>query len=64
MSSQEGADYLQSYVDGQEVQSWSGMSVTTWAEYSYTLTPGNHEFNWMYIKDGSDQDGYDAAWMT
>jgi hypothetical protein len=50
-------------VDGQEVQSWSGMSVTTWAEYSYTLTPGNHEFNWMYIKDGSGQDGYDAAWI-
>lgn len=61
ISSQAGADKLQLVIDGQIVAEWSGEC--NWTEETFPVEPGNHLITWNYIKDGSLQQGADAAWI-
>ena len=59
VSSESGYDYLKFYIDGQEIQSWSG--VVNWAKVEYPVSAGQHNFKWSYEKDVSAVGGVDAA---
>ena len=61
VSSESNYDYLRFYVDGVEMDKWSG--TVPWTEATYTIVPGQHTFEWEYSKDGSVSVGDDAAWI-
>ncbi len=62
VSSETNYDFLRFYVDGLEVNSWSGE--VAWNTYTYTFTSGgNHTVKWEYEKDGSVSSGDDKAWL-
>ncbi|MFA7330462.1 MAG: C25 family cysteine peptidase [Candidatus Delongbacteria bacterium] len=61
VSSEASYDYLRFKVDGTELASWAG--TVDWTQASYTITPGNHTFSWVYSKDGSVDTGSDCAWL-
>ncbi len=61
VSSEQGADHLIFYIDGEEKGRWSGE--TGWKKVRFTLNPGTHTFQWVYKKDGSRSDGGDGAWI-
>jgi hypothetical protein len=62
VSSEDGFDYLEFFIDGYRVDRWSGES--EWAAGSYPLNPGQeHELKWRYVKDGSDSAGADCGWI-
>ena len=63
VSSEATYDILKFSVNGQEVQRWSGTSMTQWGTFSHTLSPGSHSLEWAYVKDGSGSSGSDAAWI-
>ncbi|MBC8070614.1 MAG: hypothetical protein IAG13_19940 [Deltaproteobacteria bacterium] len=55
-------DYLEFYVDGILLNSWSGVGgVATPA--SFPITAGNHTLEWRFIKDGSVTSGTDTVWV-
>ncbi len=54
-------DYLKFEIDGQEKGRWDGE--VNWSQETYTISAGNHTFKWSYIKDGSQDDGSDCAWV-
>lgn len=61
-STEENADYLEFYDNGNWVDSLSGDS--GWQQYVYDLTdPGLHTLEWRYTKDGSGTAGQDAAFL-
>ena len=49
------------YIDDEEIHSWSGN--VEWYEHSYPVTPGRHEYSWVYAKDYSVSSGSDCAWI-
>ncbi|HOY47860.1 MAG TPA: C25 family cysteine peptidase [Flavobacteriales bacterium] len=61
VSSEEGYDFLKFYVDGNEIQSWSG--VVDWSQEQFPITSGLHEFMWVYAKDEMISSNEDAAWI-
>jgi hypothetical protein len=61
ISSEAGWDYLTFYIDGVEMDSWSGE--IPWTMASYPLTLGNHTLMWEYSKDLSVSSGSDCAWI-
>lgn len=61
VSSEEGADWLELWVDGSFVTAITGEQ--DWAQYSLSLQPGWHSVYWIYSKDGSVANGADAAWV-
>jgi Peptidase family C25/Propeptide_C25/Peptidase family C25, C terminal ig-like domain/FlgD Ig-like domain len=61
VSSEANWDYLFFYIDGQEIDSWSGTQA--WAQVSYPVSAGSHELSWVYDKDGSVSSGSDCAWL-
>jgi len=61
VSSESGYDYLCFYIDGYEVDCWSGE--IDWSYTTYPVHPGTHTFTWEYMKDGSMSYGYDTAWI-
>ena len=61
VSSESSYDFLRFYIDGTEMESWSGTEA--WAETSYEITPGLHTFKWSYTKDGSVGSGSDCGWI-
>ncbi len=61
VSSESGYDYLKFYVDGSEVDSWSG--TVSWATVSYTVSAGTHTYKWAYEKDVNTSSGSDCAWI-
>ncbi len=62
VSSEEGYDFLSFYIDGSMIEQWSGTS-EGWRYQSYAVTPGNHEFRWVYSKDYSAASGADCGWV-
>ena len=54
-------DNLIFYIDGVEVQRWSGW--LNWTEVNFQTTPGNHNIKWVYEKDTSFAWGYDAIYL-
>ncbi|MCK4866272.1 MAG: hypothetical protein KAT06_12715 [Gammaproteobacteria bacterium] len=61
VSSEVDYDYLRFYIDGVQQDSWSG--TVAWANVSYTVATGSHEYKWCYTKDGSVSSGSDAVWI-
>ncbi|MCP3869984.1 MAG: S8 family serine peptidase [Gammaproteobacteria bacterium] len=61
VSSEPTYDFLRFFIDGSEVQSWSGE--VSWTQFSTTVDPGEHTFTWSYTKDSSVSDGDDAGYI-
>lgn len=61
VSSEEYFDYLRFYIDGSEQAEWSG--TVDWTVAEYTVTDGQHTFEWRYTKDGSVSSDSDCAWI-
>ena len=61
ISSETNYDFLIFYIDDEEIHSWSGN--VEWYEHSYPVTPGRHEYSWVYAKDYSVSSGSDCAWI-
>jgi hypothetical protein len=62
VSSESGFDYLRFYVNGVQLNSWSGE--TGWQFYSTGYSgSGTVDLRWVYGKDGSGSVGQDAAWI-
>lgn len=61
VSSEAGWDFLFFYIDGIEKGNWSGE--IDWSQETFTITAGQHEFKWSYIKDSNTSDFDDCAWV-
>ncbi|MDO9257690.1 MAG: C25 family cysteine peptidase [Bacteroidales bacterium] len=61
VSSENGYDFLRFYIDGNEINSWSGNK--DWAKVSYPVSAGSHRLSWIYEKDEATSAGLDAAWI-
>ena len=61
VSSESGYDYLRFYIDDIQQEQWSGEE--SWALVSYPVDIGEHEFKWIYYKDGSVSNGSDCGWI-
>ncbi len=59
VSSENNFDWLEFYIDGGQVDRWSGDS--GWVAVGFDLEPGAHDFEWQYIKDGSSIGGEDRG---
>ena len=61
VSSETNYDKLYFKIDNEGKGEWSGE--ISWAQASYTLTPGSHRVEWSYSKDISVSSGNDCAWI-
>ena len=61
VSTEDGYDYLQFYIDNTLRDEWSG--IIDWSKESYWLTPGVHTLKWEYVKDGWVDENDDCAWV-
>ncbi|MCD6338487.1 MAG: S8 family serine peptidase, partial [Verrucomicrobia bacterium] len=61
VSSEEGWDFLEFYVDGVRLERWSGE--IDWVEYRFDLAAGEHTLEWRYVKDSRNSEGLDAAFI-
>ena len=61
VSSEDTYDHLRFYVDGVEMDAWSGEEA--WDEAKFPLSQGIHELIWAYEKDYSVFSGSDCAWI-
>jgi hypothetical protein len=59
VSSEEGYDFLKFYIDGNLMDSWSG--IVGWEQETYPLTAGTHSLKWEYSKDSAVSAGDDCA---
>ena len=61
VSSEQGYDFLRFYIDGIEIQSWSGL--VDWSEVKFPVAIGDHQFSWVYEKDDMIASNEDASWI-
>jgi hypothetical protein len=61
VSSEADYDYLKFYIDGTEMGKWAGE--VDWSRVVYSVTAGEHTFQWEYTKDVSQSGGTDAAYI-
>ena len=61
VSSESNYDKLHFLIDNVEKTNWSGE--ISWAQASFSLTPGSHRLTWSYTKDVSLSNGDDCAWI-
>jgi hypothetical protein len=61
VSSEQGRDYLEFYVDDHLRERISGS--VSWQQKSYNLGSGWHKLKWRYTKDGSNDVGHDCGWV-
>jgi hypothetical protein len=61
VSSEGNYDFLRFYIDGSEVQRWSGEM--DWQLASFPVLAGVHTLRWEYAKDSSISKGRDTAWL-
>lgn len=61
VNSEADYDFLGFFVDGVEVDRWSG--VIPWGEVVYPITAGVHQLSWIYKKDEVGSQGLDRAWV-
>lgn len=62
VSSEGGWDFLRFFVNGVQMDAWSGE--LGWEEVGYFVNqPGPTELKWSYEKDGWVAEGADAAWI-
>ncbi len=62
VSSEEGYDYLEFYLDG-VLQSGRIAGEVDWTQQTYKLAAGTHELRWRYSKDEAVSGGLDRAWV-
>jgi hypothetical protein len=62
VSSEDNYDFLNFYIDANQVGEWSG-TTDVWSRVAYPVTTGNHTFKWSYVKDQSLLGGSDCAWI-
>ena len=60
-SSEAGWDFLEFWVDGVLVTSWSGE--TPWGNYMFPLTSGDHTVEWRYARDPILGGGSNTVWI-
>lgn len=61
ISSEENADKLKFYIDGQLKGEWSGAK--GWEKQIFPVSTGWHTFKWIYAKNGAGASGADCAWL-
>jgi hypothetical protein len=62
VSSESTYDFLKFYVNGTEVQTWSGE--IPWTQYTYNFSSaGNYTIKFAFEKDGSVSSGSDCGWI-
>ena len=61
VSSEANYDFLRFSIDGTEQANWSGE--TDWAEYTTSVSEGEHTFSWIYTKDYVYEGGVDRGWV-
>jgi hypothetical protein len=61
VSSEQGFDFLNFYLDNVLQQQWSGE--VGWATYLFPLSAGTHTLKWTYAKDVTGSSGLDAAFI-
>ncbi|MBV1880797.1 MAG: thrombospondin type 3 repeat-containing protein [Pseudomonadales bacterium] len=61
VDSEEDYDFLQFYIDGNLVLEAS--AVYQWTRFKAALAAGSHNLTWTYMKDSSDDEGADKAWV-
>ncbi len=61
VSSQQGCDYLEFYIDGTLKDSISGE--VDWTQKTYSVSSGFHILKWRYVKDSSGYAGDDCGWV-
>jgi len=61
VSSEEGWDWLEFYIDGTLQSRWSGE--LDWAPHGFSVSAGVHTFEWRYSKDVARSAGADAAYI-
>jgi hypothetical protein len=61
VSSEDGYDYLEFYIDSQLQGEWSGEE--DWGHVAFPVTAGEHIFKWVYSKDVYVTGGLDRAWV-
>jgi len=62
VSSEPDFDVFEFYIDDELYSSWSGTH-EGWTHQIYDVSPGLHEFKWVYSKDFSGSGGADCAWL-
>ncbi len=61
VSSEQGYDFLRFFIDGIEMQTWSGL--VDWSEVKFPVAIGDHQFSWIYEKDDMIASNEDASWI-
>jgi hypothetical protein len=61
ISSEDGHDFLNFYIDDELIQSWTGLVL--YEEFTFPVSEGSHTFTWEYSKDAEGSGGLDAAWL-
>jgi len=61
VSSENGYDLLQFYIDGELKNQVSGD--VDWQQQVYAVSPGTHTLKWTYTKDYSVSKGFDCGWV-
>ncbi|MBT3756459.1 MAG: T9SS type A sorting domain-containing protein, partial [Candidatus Cloacimonetes bacterium] len=59
VSSEANYDYLRFYIDGNQLDQWSGDE--GWEEETYAISAGTHTVEWRYYKDTAVTGGTDCA---
>ena len=59
VSSEANYDYLRFYIDGNQLDQWSGD--VGWEEETYPISAGTHTVEWSYYKDTAVTGGTDCA---
>jgi hypothetical protein len=61
VSSENGYDLLEFYIDGSLQNTISGL--VDWQKIEHIISPDSHELKWRYVKDWSVSEGNDAGWV-
>jgi hypothetical protein len=61
VSTDQGFDRLQFFIDGSLMCEWSGEM--DWKQEEFSVRPGTHTFTWTYAKSYRDIAGADAVWI-
>jgi len=61
VSSEQGWDFLEFYLNGVLLQRWSGE--VGWQNYQFSVSPGINQLEWRYAKDANFSAGLDGAFV-